>query len=213
MKAWLANHRRAAASALRALAALRGQLGGLDLVADLGTNPLPDAFVAKLRIPGPAPDGVWVGELRKLPRVESVLLDSEWVQRLDALLRAGRTLALAMAGALVVALLAGLFSSVRLQLLARRDEVEVARILGATRGFVRRPFLYLGLFEGAAAGLLACLLLAGIGGWVAQEVAPLFRSYGWQPPIGVPAVADILLLIAIGALLGIVAAALAAWRA
>src|SRR5690606_22489590 len=97
-------------------------------------------------------------EWRQLDSVDSVQLDSEWVRRLEAILgfvRLGLWL-LALGVALVV--LATVFNTVRMQALTQREEIGVARLVGATESFVRRPFLYLGALTGVISSLLAILL-------------------------------------------------------
>src|SRR5690606_13308938 len=128
-----------------------------DALSVLPDNPLPDAIVVTLR---DAPDmaqeaarlaGLW----REMDNVDAVQLDREWVQRLEAVLyvaRIGLGL-LALGVALVV--LATVFNTVRMQALTQREEIGVARLVGATESFVRRPFLYLGALTGLAASAMA----------------------------------------------------------
>jgi cell division transport system permease protein len=71
-------------------------------------------------------------------------------------------------------------NTIRLEIGARRDEIGVLQQLGATDGFVRRPFLYLGAWYGAAAGALALGLLALAGMAVQPPLARLVGSYGSQ---------------------------------
>jgi cell division transport system permease protein len=108
--------------------------------------------------------------------------------------------------------LATVFNTVRLQALTQREEIAVARLVGATEPFVRRPFLYLGALTGLAASLLALLLA-----WLA--LAPLnailggfARSYGVDWAIRLPAVPDLLLSGLLVALLGAIAARLSVTR-
>ncbi len=63
---------------------------------------------------------------------------------------------------LALATLAVLFNTLRLDLLERAEEIEVVRLLGASDGFVQRPFLYVGLWLGSAAGAVAALLSRGV---------------------------------------------------
>src|SRR5690606_18201691 len=87
--------------------------------------------------------------------VDQVQLDSIWVQRLQALMRFARIGLLLLALGVALVVLATVFNTVRMQALAQREEITVARLLGATERFVRRPFLYLGAVTGAVASLLA----------------------------------------------------------
>jgi cell division transport system permease protein len=159
-----------------ALAALERSAGVHDVRGTLGGNPLPDAFIVTAR----APDAVEVlrEDLARWAGVEHVQADAQWAQRLDTLLRLGRTLVLLGTVLLAVLLLAVTFSTVRLQILARRDEIEVARLIGATTAFVRRPFLWFGLLQGLLGGALAAAV-AGAALWlIDREVRSLALLYG-----------------------------------
>jgi cell division transport system permease protein len=158
--------------ALKQLAAVEG-MG--EVVASLGRNPLPDAFV--LTTAGPALEPL-AGELARLPGVAHVQADSVWARRLSALERIGR-LGLALLGALLGAgLVAVTFNTIRLQILTQRDEIEVSKLIGATDAFIRRPFHYLGLLQGLAGGALALAIVAALLAVLNAEVRPLAESYG-----------------------------------
>jgi cell division transport system permease protein len=139
---------------------------GMSAVAEgLGYNPLPDAFVIDAHDAAPASLERLRGELAGLPKVALVQLDTEWAQRLDAVLRFGRAAVMLLAGALALALVAITFNTIRLQILTQREEIEVATLIGATASFIRRPFLYYGAFLGLLGGLAACGLV-----WLAMTV-------------------------------------------
>jgi len=99
-------------------------------------------------------------ELAKLPRVKEAQLDSAWAYKLEALLRFGRVGVLILACLLSLALIAVTFNTIRLQILMQRDEIEVAKLIGATDGFIRRPFLYFGAMQGLFGGVMAWLIVA-----------------------------------------------------
>src|SRR5690606_6056455 len=90
--------------------------------------------------------------------VDQVQLDSIWVQRLQALMRFGRIGLILLAVGVALVVLATVFNTVRMQALTQREEITVARLLGATEPFVRRPFLYLGAIIGGLASVIAILL-------------------------------------------------------
>jgi cell division transport system permease protein len=139
----------------RALARLKRSAGLSDVLANLGRNPLPDAFVVTARSNDPAILEALHDQARKWPKVEHVQLDAEWARRLDAALNVGRMLVTLLAVLLAVALVAVTFNTIRLQILTRRDEIEVSKLIGATNPFIRRPFLYFGILQGLAGGLAA----------------------------------------------------------
>ena len=144
----------------QAFARLKRSAGLADVLASLGRNPLPDAFVVTARGNDPAILEALHDEARKWPQVEHVQLDAEWARRLDAALNIGRMLVTLLAALLAVALVAVTFNTIRLQILTRRDEIEVSKLIGATNPFIRRPFLYFGLLQGLAGGCAAWLIVA-----------------------------------------------------
>lgn len=161
-----------------ALAALRGTSGLADVVAALGSNPLPDTLV--LTVAGSS-DGVLdqlAEELGRAPGVALAQVDALWARRLAALERVGRLALALLAAILAVGLVAIAFNTIRLQILTQRDEIEVSKLIGATDGFIQRPFLYLGLLQGLS-GVLVALALVGAGlALMNTEIVGLARSYG-----------------------------------
>jgi cell division transport system permease protein len=159
------------------------RLSGLAGVAEsLGENPLPDAFVVETRDEDPSQLKRVRDEVSGWPRVAFVQLDSEWAERLAAILRLGR-LALFIVGTLLAfALVAVTFNTIRLQILTEREEIEVAGLIGATARYIRRPFLYYGAVLGLLGGVVAWVVV-----WAATEalngaLADLSALYGasWQ---------------------------------
>jgi cell division transport system permease protein len=144
----------------QALARLKRNAGLSDVLANLGRNPLPDAFVVTARSNDPAILEALHDQARKWPKVEHVQLDAEWARRLDAALNVGRMLVTLLTVLLAVALVAVTFNTIRLQILTRRDEIEVSKLIGATNPFIRRPFLYFGILQGLAGGLAAWAIVA-----------------------------------------------------
>ncbi|MDX1373992.1 MAG: permease-like cell division protein FtsX [Burkholderiales bacterium] len=161
-----------------ALASLRGTSGLADVVAALGSNPLPDTLVVTVVGSG---DGVLdrlAEELGSAPGVALAQVDALWARRLAALERVGRLALALIAAVLAVGLVAIAFNTIRLQILTQRDEIEVSKLIGATDGFIQRPFLYLGLLQGLSGVLVALALVwAGVG-LMNTEIVDLARTYG-----------------------------------
>ncbi len=162
-----------------ALARLRSHPGWSEAFDVLGQNPLPDAVLVELR----GSDFVTradrlVASWRSWPHVEHVQLDSEWVQRLHALMRLARMGLLLLAVGVALVVLATVFNTVRMQALTQREEITVARLLGATESFVRRPFLYLGALIGGVASFIAIGLGALVLSYLNTAASALARSYG-----------------------------------
>lgn len=142
-----------------ALEQLKRSTGLADVIGGLQQNPLPDAFIIYPK-PGTAQMlEALRNELAKLPRVEQAQLDSAWAYKLEALLKFGRILALILAGLLSLALVAITFNTIRLQILTQSSEIEVAKLIGATNGFIRRPFLYFGAIQGLLGGIMAWIII------------------------------------------------------
>ena len=174
-----------------ALGALRERSGIAEAITTLGNNPLPDGYVIRLGGFDNAQDARRVDEiavqLKALPGVEYVQVDSAWVQRLSALLNVLRMALLFLAATLGVVVVAVVFNTIRLQVMTQREEIEVSRLVGATNGFICRPFYYSGALLGLAAGALA-LGAVGLGlrplNVAIAEFARLYASEFQLLPLG-----------------------------
>lgn len=133
-----------------------------DAVSQLGKNPLPDAFFIQAKSADPESLMQLKDTLQSLPNVELALLNTEWVKRLSSLLNLGKKLISIIAGLLAIVLLVIIGNTVRMQILTQKDEIEVSSLIGATRSFIRMPFLYAGALYGLLGGLMAVMMLIGI---------------------------------------------------
>lgn len=129
----------------------------------LPKNPLPHAIIVTLSNSGQE----FVNSERVLTladqfatyeQVDLVQFDSEWVQKLQAIMTFIKVVLALLAAGVSVVVVATVFNTVRMQALVQRDEISVARLVGATETFVRRPFLYFGAVVGFLAGILAISL-------------------------------------------------------
>ena len=143
----------------QALKELKASTGLADVVDSLPQNPLPDAFVVLPREAGSQALENLHDELRGWPKVIHVELDTAWAQRLEAGLRFARRAVWLLATLFAFALVAVTFNTIRLQVLTRREEIEVSKLIGATDPFIRRPFLYFGTLQGLAGGLAAWIIV------------------------------------------------------
>ena len=183
------------------------QMTGFDDVEAIfeGENPLPDLIVVTPHIG--KPDRAALAALRDRlsarAEVDSVEIDLVWVDRLGAIIETLQriTLVLSLMLGLGILLISG--NTIRLGIESRREEIGIIRLFGATDAFIRRPFLYTGLWYGLSAGGVACALVAGATGVVAGPVERLVTLYssdfelvGLQPW-------SILVLVAAGGLLGL----------
>lgn len=144
----------------QALRELQKAAGIADVVQSLAQNPLPDAFIIHAKDSSADALQRLRDEFRSWPNTAYVQLDSLWAQRLEALLRLGKFVILLLAILLSFALVAVTFNTIRLQILTHREEIEVAKLIGATHRFIRRPFLYIGALQGLAGGVVAWAIVA-----------------------------------------------------
>jgi len=179
-------------------------------LAVLPENPLPDAVVVTL---APGEDSAarataLVAAWQPWPEVERVQLDGTWVQRLEALVRVARIALGLLAASVALVVLAAVFNTVRMQALSQREEIAVARLVGATEAFVRRPFLYLGALTGTVSALLAVVAAALALGPLNHAIATLATSYGTEFALHLPDAGTLMLGVVAVAALG---AASALW--
>ncbi len=185
-----------------ALKRLQGNEGMAEIVASLPRNPLPDAFIIEPADKQPEKLEALRQTFAGWPKVAHVQLDSAWVKRFDAFLRLGKLAVLLLAAVFGTGLIAVTFNTIRLQVLSQAAEIEVARLIGATDAFVRRPFYYFGALQGAFGGLLAALLVALGVRLLSAPVAELAALYGGKFALSGLTLAHAGLLAAVGAVLG-----------
>ncbi len=173
-----------------------------DVIGDLSQNPLPDAYIVYPK----ATDAIAMeslrDELKTWPQFDHVQLDSAWVHRLEAVLGFGRLAVAILAGLLSFALIAITFNTIRLQILTRRDEIEVAKLIGATDAFIRRPFLYFGLIQGLLGGIAAWLIVLGSVLLLNHHLGDLASVYASEFSLLSLSVADSAALLGFSAYLG-----------
>lgn len=153
---------------------LRERSGLGEAIDTLEGNPLPSLLVLT-----PQGDELLLAQsLQQLPDADLVQHDADWRQRLDGWLRFGTRLAWVLALLLGCGALLVVGNAVRLEIQSRREEISVLQLLGATDGFIRRPFLYLGACYGLIAGALALAILTATDAALSEAVATLAHSYG-----------------------------------
>ena len=164
----------------------------------LGSNPLPS--VLKIR---PKDDGMALAEaLQKWPEADVVQHDGQWRQRLNAWLSLGERMLKILSVLFGVGVLLVVGNTVRLDIGSRREEIAVMQQLGATDGFIRRPFLYLGFWYGLAAGALALGLSLFAGLALDERLQPLLTSYDSRFVLQGPDLTMVVGLMATSAILG-----------
>jgi len=196
-----------------ALAEFRSQSGFGAALDHLSENPLPHTLVVR---PGSVMTSQSVTllneELANLPETDFVQVDTEWVQRflviLDMLQRA-ITIGSLLLGAAIIVIIG---NTIRLDIQNRREEIEVTKLIGASNAFVRRPFLYSGLWYGLGGGALA-LMLIGYGVYMLDVPAGrLAGLYGSSYHVLSLDLAESLAIVGTGVLLGLTGSWLAVAR-
>lgn len=134
---------------------------------DLGENPFPASVEATVRPGHESPDSVrgLVKEFETSPGVEEVQYDLLWIERLATAIRLARVVGGFLGGILVLAAVFTISNVIRLTMYAREDELDIMRLVGATRAYVRGPFVVEGMIQGGLGGLLSVGLL-----WLAFRV-------------------------------------------
>ena len=161
-----------------ALKRLQASEGMAEIIASLPKNPLPDAFVVEPIDTRPEALEALAQTFNQWPKVAHVQLDSAWVRRFDAFLRIGKLSLTLLATLFAGALMAVTFNTIRLQILAQAAEIEVAKLIGATDAFIRRPFYYFGALQGVLGGLFAALLVSIGAALLAAPLGELIALYG-----------------------------------
>jgi cell division transport system permease protein len=167
-------------SAEQSLEEFKQASGFGDALAALEDNPLPHHLTVR---PAPGASGpAAVESLRRyfaaFPEVEIVQLDLDWVRRLHSLLDLLRRSLWVLISVLGLGVLAVIGNTIRLEIQQRRPEIEVTKLVGGSNAFVRRPFLYTGIFYGVAGALLAGAIVAGGMAYLDQAVRELSAQYG-----------------------------------
>jgi cell division transport system permease protein len=152
-----------------------------------GDNPLPTVLVVDLGREARTSESAetLAAELQELPAVELAQYDLQWLERLFAILEVVRSAVLIAASLLAVGVVLVVGNTIRLGIDNRREEIEIARLFGATDAFIRRPFLYSGFFYGLLGAVLAWVALrsalALLGGPVSELAALYGSAFGLNP--------------------------------
>jgi cell division transport system permease protein len=195
-----------------ALAEFSELSGFADVLASLDENPLPDLVLVTPAGQGGEAASALREELQATPEVAQAVLDMEWLQRLNSLMELSRRLVLAVGGLLVLGVVLILGNTIRLAIESRREEIVIVKLVGGSNAFVRRPFLYTGLWYGVGGGVFAATLVA-LSLWFlsapVDQLAALYQSGFQLSGLGIMGALNLVIL---GGLLGLTGAWLAVAR-
>ena len=195
----------------QALEHFRARLGGSALLEALEANPLPASLAIALASDQRTPEAVAaVSEaLHALPGVEDVAGGETWIEGYGRALRLVRSAGMGLGVVLALATLLIITNTIRLAVYARRDELEILALVGASRTFLRVPFLIEGLLQGAVGGLLGVGLLFAVFHVAVPQLRDALELFlGWSDPAFLSP-RNVGILVAGGAAFGVTGAAAA----
>lgn len=164
----------------KALEELKATSHLAELLANLDRNPLPHAFSVRLKSSEPDRLAAARADWARLAKVDQVSAEFEWAEKVSRWTGFARRALAVLAVVLAAAVLFIVGHLIRLQVVTRKDEIEVSQLIGATAADVRRPFLYHGLLQGLAAGLAAVGIAALVVAWLNAELSALTSSYAYE---------------------------------
>ena len=145
-------------------------------------------------------------DLKALPGIAEVILDSRWLERLDAFIALARSIALTLGVAMALGVVLTLGNTLRLGIESRREEIVVIKLIGGGNAFARRPFLYTGALMGALGGLVSGLLIFITFKMLNAPISQLFELYDRSAAVSVFGFGDLVLLVVVGSVLGWISA-------
>lgn len=184
------------------------------LLEGLGENPLPASFVVTLAAQYRAPDAVkrWTERVRTMPGVAKIDYNQEWIDALSGLIHYIELIAIGVGVILSAAAVTIIGNTIRLTLFSRREEIEILRLIGATRSFIRIPYLLEGAVLGACGSALSLTILKGGFELFRQQIATTGPLRGIESMIAFFPASVCLALILVGIGLGIAGSFVSLWR-
>lgn len=132
-----------------------------DILLNLNINPFPPSIEASLKDPGLPTEKIiqFIAEVKKNSGVEDVQFNREWAEKIRSLGRLTEAIGFFLGGILVLASFFIVSNVIKLNVLARKSEIEILRLVGATNTFIRIPFLLEGMILGVAGSCLSLLVV------------------------------------------------------
>ncbi|MDA0830458.1 MAG: permease-like cell division protein FtsX [Proteobacteria bacterium] len=149
-----------------------------ELVANLDTNPIPHLFVLTPNQNDPQRLLSIAQVIENWTFVEEVRFDADWAGKLESFVKLSKILVMLVVLLIGLGFVASIFTTIQLQITIRKDEIEVARLVGATGRFIRRPFLYYGFIQGLLGGLCAVFIIFLGMKYGLKSVQPMLEPLG-----------------------------------
>lgn len=195
------------------LAVLEERAGIKEVVSELGYNPLPSVlqlgFAESLTVD--ELDSL-IEHVAKLPDVEKVRLDKKWIQRLLVISNLLEQAAIVLAILLGLTVWLAINNTIGLSIAARKDEIQVVKLVGGTNGFIMLPFLYMGIIYGVTGACLAMFVVGVVLVAIMPFILDLAGLYANISNVILPVGAMFFALILSGFLLGISGAVVSCYR-
>lgn len=196
-----------------ALEEFKQQSGYGPALDQLGYNPLPAVLEVFPKNNSSSSEMTSLRDkLAQWPEVALAEVDIAWVQRLQTMLELGQRLLWAIGGALLLGGLLVVGNTIRLSIESRRDEIRVISLLGGTHGFVRRPFIYMGVWCGLSAGVFTLIAVSSFTAWLNVPVTQMASLYSSNFSLSYPSFGTSLAVLAGASCLGWLGAWMAVGR-
>jgi len=175
-----------------------------DALSYLDENPLPSVILVVPSLQYSSPEGAreLLEKLQRQPEISFGKLDVTWLEKLTAIVNLLEDAALGLGILLLLAVALVIANTIRLSILNRREEIEVLKLVGATNDFIRRPFLYTGIWYGLIGGMIAWVCVSLILWWVEGALLDLASQLGSELTLSGLNISEFLILIALSTGLG-----------
>lgn len=191
-------------SSAAGLEQLTQQEGMHDIMHYLPSNPLPPVIevMPALSVDSPAKIDLLARQLKSLPQVDQAKADMEWITRIHAILGFVTTAANALMILLALAVVLIIGNTMRLAIQNRYEEIQILKLIGATDAYIRRPFLYSGVWYGLAGALVAVFMVNILILSVGVAMNQLVVAYQMHYQVSLLTISQILLLAIFAIILG-----------
>ncbi|HHC75326.1 MAG TPA: FtsX-like permease family protein [Thiothrix sp.] len=190
--------------------------GFSEILETLGKNPLPHVLVVtpRLNLLGQLQMDFdsFAADLKNYGIVDNVQIDVEWVQRLKAIIQIAERVTLVIALLLGITVLLVIGNTIRLDIESRKDEIEILKMMGATNAYIRRPFLFSGIWYGLFGGIFSLVIVHFSLLFLISPVNQLAQLYGSEFIISGVGIRITINILVLSALLGMLGAWIAVGR-